>query len=214
MRGEVSTPQNPGNSLLMRWIADHMNYPHSDHCLIWPFGRSRGYGSLGRNGKAIKAHRYICELRHGPPPTPQHHAAHSCNRGHDGCVNPNHLRWKTPSENFKEAKPHRKLKLLPEQAREIRDLKGLELETVTAKRFGIAESTVRNIQAGRIWQEGIRRGRAFRDAEIQHIRCMQGKTSAPKLAGEYDVSANVIYRIWNRLTWGFVPEVSAPRKDI
>jgi|SRR6185295_19632817 len=205
-RGQSTTPDNPGDSVIMRWIAEHLDYPHDDHCLIWPFGKVRGYGSFGRNGKSIKAHRYICELKNGPPPTPEHHAAHSCNRGHDACVNPNHLRWKTPSENFKEAEPHRKLKLRPEQAREIRDLKGLEHATVTAERFGIAESTVRNIQAGRLWREGERRGRAFRDAEVQHIRSMQGKISGRELAQQYEVSANVIYRIWSRHTWAFVPE--------
>jgi len=208
MKGDSTTPADPGDSIIMKWIRDHLEYPHDDYCLIWPFGKVRGYGSFGRNGKSIKAHRYICELKNGPPPTPEHHAAHSCNRGHDACVNHHHLRWKTPSANFKEAVPHRKLKLLPEQAKEIRDLKGLEHATITAERFGIAEVTVRNIQAGRLWREGVKRGRAFRDAEIRHIRSLQGDVSGPVVAKQYEVSANVIYRIWSRATWGFVPDLA------
>jgi hypothetical protein len=47
---------------------------------------------------------------------------------------------------------------------------------------------------------------AFRDGEVQRIRSLQGEISGPDLAKQYGVSSNVIYRIWNRTTWAFVPE--------
>lgn len=36
-------------------------------------------------------------MAHGPAPTRQHQAAHSCRT--KSCVNPLHLSWKTPPEN-------------------------------------------------------------------------------------------------------------------
>jgi hypothetical protein len=152
-RGQSTTPDNPGDSIIMRWIAEHLNYPHDDHCLIWPFGRVRGYGSFGRNGKSIKAHRYICELKNGPPPTPEYHAAHSCNRGHHGCANPHHLIWKTRSENLLDSSAVlRRFKLNRTKAEEIRSLKGIEQQHITAQRFGVRECTVKDIQSGRTWK--------------------------------------------------------------
>jgi hypothetical protein len=80
------------------WIRAHFDFPHKDWCLIWPFSRSQtGYAMFGED--KIRVHRVMCEHRHGPAPTPEHYAAHSCDRGHEGCVNQWHLNWKTPSEN-------------------------------------------------------------------------------------------------------------------
>jgi hypothetical protein len=45
------------------------------------------------------AHRAMCRLIHGNPPTPKHQAAHSCGNGRRGCVHPGHLRWATDAEN-------------------------------------------------------------------------------------------------------------------
>lgn len=162
-RGFVSTPDNPGNSKLMRWISEHIGY-QGDGCLIWPFSRTRdGYGFLGRAGKAHKVHRYICQWVHGAPPTPKHQAAHSCNNGHNGCVNPRHVRWKTPSENHKEATPHPRYKLNETQVAEIRKLKGAELVQVTAGRYGVTEATIRKIQNGTNWPTGKRSPGGFAD---------------------------------------------------
>ncbi len=81
------------------WLDAHAGY-EGDDCLPWPFGgRDNGYGTMIYDGDHCSAHRKMCELRHGPAPTPRHEAAHSCGKGHEGCVNPNHLSWKTPSEN-------------------------------------------------------------------------------------------------------------------
>jgi hypothetical protein len=69
-------------------------------CITWPHTRlATGYGTLLFEGRQKTAHRIMCRLRHGEPPTPKHEAAHSCGNGHEGCVNPNHLYWATRGEN-------------------------------------------------------------------------------------------------------------------
>jgi hypothetical protein len=58
------------------------------------------------SGHFERATRVMCKLAHGPAPTPKHHAAHSCGKGHEACINPKHLRWATPRENAADAKLH------------------------------------------------------------------------------------------------------------
>lgn len=48
----------------------------------------------------------MCILAHGEPPSPEHVAAHSCGQGHEGCVNPGHLRWATVAENIADTLKH------------------------------------------------------------------------------------------------------------
>lgn len=83
-----------------RWLAE-VALPYSgDECLIWPFARQKdGYPVISHEGRAYGAHRRLCELVNGPPPTPQHQAAHGCGKGHLGCITNRHLRWATPAEN-------------------------------------------------------------------------------------------------------------------
>lgn len=88
------------------WLVAHKDYA-GDDCLTWPFSRvQQGYGNFGHLGMVQYAHRFMCELAHGPAPTPQHQACHSCGRGHEGCVNPRHLEWKTPRENQLDRRRH------------------------------------------------------------------------------------------------------------
>lgn len=82
------------------WLLAHVAH-EGDECLIWPFGGNwNGYGHLKWGERIIKAHRVMCICAHGEPPTPKHVAAHSCKNGQQGCVNPRHLSWKTPSDNL------------------------------------------------------------------------------------------------------------------
>lgn len=77
----------------------------SDKCLEWPFNTAGGYGLISYNGsKGILVHRYVLEKVSGPPPEEWYHAAHNC--GNKLCVNPNHLRWATPSENMQDKWKH------------------------------------------------------------------------------------------------------------
>lgn len=209
-RGVITTPDNPGDSKVMLWIRDVALPYDREECLIWPFGRLRdGYGNIGRDGKAQRAHRYICEYVKGPPPTPEHHAAHSCGRGDDGCVSPVHLSWKTPSENFKEGERHPRRKLTPAHVVAIRALTGLQLVQETAATFGVTECTIRKIQSGKLWSGSSRSGYPFTDADIYMIRAAKGARCQPDLAERFGVSTSAIYRIQQRKTYRHVPEAAA-----
>lgn len=91
---------NNGDGEGIRWLKAHVAYEGND-CLPWPFSKDGrvGRGRLGYKGKLYWAHRLMCILAHGEPPTPKHQAAHSCGKGHYACCNPRHLSWKTNSEN-------------------------------------------------------------------------------------------------------------------
>src|SRR3569833_517171 len=90
---------NKGKGRGITWLREHVNYDGPE-CLIWPWTRDgQGRGAVGIDGKLLRAHRVMCELVHGPAPTQEHHAAHSCGNGHNACVHPMHLSWKTKEEN-------------------------------------------------------------------------------------------------------------------
>lgn len=141
-----------------RWLREHVGY-QKDWCLIWPFacGQS-GYGQFWSEGKVHRAHRYMCQARHGRPPTPKHQAAHSC--GNTKCINPNHLSWKTASENQFDRHSHgtfygRRERLTLKQAADIRAAKGAEPTTITANRHSVTEANIRQIQAGKTWKRSL-----------------------------------------------------------
>jgi hypothetical protein len=133
----------------------------SDDCLIWPFGKSRdGYGMVLIDGKKVVASRYVCERAHGAPPTPEHEAAHSCGKGHLGCIAAGHLDWKTRADNQADRLLHGThsrgersygAKLTEADVREINKLKGVERQRKLAARFGVSPATVSHIHNGRIW---------------------------------------------------------------
>jgi hypothetical protein len=91
---------NKGNGAAVKWLRDRATY-NGDGCLIFPFSRNpqKGYGMFGNNGELLYAHRFMCELANGPPPTRKHQTLHSCGNGHGGCVHPQHLSWGTNSDN-------------------------------------------------------------------------------------------------------------------
>lgn len=146
------TPSTKGKGKGATWIKAHVS--HQDpQCLRWPFSydRAHGRGRLGYLGKIWWAHRLMCLLAHGEPPTPKHQATHSCGNGHMGCVNPRHLEWKTNSENQLERTAHgspvgqrfgNRTPLTPAQVQEIRLLKGLMTQFKIADRFGIKRGVV------------------------------------------------------------------------
>jgi HNH endonuclease len=147
---------NKGDGMTIQFIRQHELYAHKDWCLIWPFSKSRGYGTFRYLGKTYYAHRFMCELAHGHAPSDIHEAAHSC--GDAGCVNPNHLSWKTPSANGLDCRKHgthvrSRLgsggKITPEQAETIRSLKGVKKLWELADEYGVSESTISNIWVGR-----------------------------------------------------------------
>jgi hypothetical protein len=71
------------------WLKEHIGYD-GDECLTWPYSldKKTGHGSVNVNRKIEDPSRLMCAFAHGEPPTPRHEAAHSCGKGHKGCVNP------------------------------------------------------------------------------------------------------------------------------
>lgn len=150
---------SPGEPL--RWIYEQALFYESDECLTWPFERTRhGYGSIKHNGKKRVASRVMCEVVHGPQPTPEHEACHSCGRGHEGCMAPRHLRWGTRTENVQDAKLHGTwnhgetvpaAKLTECQIKEIRGLKGIAPQRELGNRYGVGQGTISRIVNRKRW---------------------------------------------------------------
>ena len=66
-------------------------------CVIWTGATSRGgYGQLWSGGRIVPAHRYAYEREHGPVPDGMV-IDHTC--WERSCVNPEHLRLATRSQN-------------------------------------------------------------------------------------------------------------------
>lgn len=166
LKGQVSSPSNPCGSKLMLWIRDVALPYQGDDCLTWPFARNpTGYGATFRAGRTVYIHRIICEEVNGPPPEPRYQASHSCGSGHLGCVNPKHLRWKTPGENQAEGPAHPRYKLTPRVATAIRHLKEKMKPHEIAECFGVTEATVRKVLAFKTWKYGVRDVGQFKQPE-------------------------------------------------
>lgn len=147
---------------LAAWLRQHSAYA-GDDCLIWPFGRrSSGYGMATVDGVKISAHRHMCILAHGRPPTPDHQAAHSCGNGHLGCVNPRHLSWKTRLANKADELLHgtrnrgercgsarlSRVQVLAIRARHDADRVS---NVALATEYGVSDATIRDVVARRTW---------------------------------------------------------------
>jgi hypothetical protein len=155
-----------------------MDYPHEDWCLLWPFARDKhGRGLMSAEGIHYWAHRYMCKLVKGDPPTPEHTAAHSCGNGHEGCINPHHLAWKTQAENLEDCRKHgtivrtlqgNKGRLLPMQVREIRDARGYQTQGQLAAKYGVSEGTISDIWHRRTYRDGSKINH-WRPEEDEHL---------------------------------------------
>lgn len=133
------------------WLREHIGYS-GDGCLTWPFARDvYGYGLFGYEGKVQAAHRIMCKLVHGEPPTPDHVASHDCGNGHLGCVHPKHLLWKTRSEDCVDRARHGRFKmpsngapkLSPAQIIEIKELHETVKLYKLAEKYGVSRQTIR-----------------------------------------------------------------------
>ena len=91
----------------INWIFKNKDFA-GDACIVWPFAIAEsGYPAcVSWNGGQTGAHRVMCEMRNGKPSTSDHQAAHSCGKGKNGCINPNHLRWATAKENHADSIIH------------------------------------------------------------------------------------------------------------
>ena len=142
------------------WALAHKDHT-SDECLIWPFHIGKdGYGRIHypNGGQLTTAARFMCLLAHGKPPTPKHETAHSCGKGNEGCVNPKHLYWATPTENQADRVTHGtsnrgaqqwNAKLTEEDVLKIRASKKTRAELAT--HYGVTVSTIKDIILRRRW---------------------------------------------------------------
>lgn len=133
-----------------------------DECVVWPYMRNNmGYAMIN-NGDGTKSlvSRVVCGQRNGPPPTPEHQAAHSCGKGHDGCVAPWHLSWKTQKENRADTKLHgthlfgsmlKTSKLSEIDVFLIKSLLGVAPQSYLSKTFGVTQSAISKIKRGGLW---------------------------------------------------------------
>lgn len=197
-----------GDSLPKQWVRAHLDYAHDGWCLIWPFSRTTNdFPSIGK--PAVRVHRLMCEYRNGPAPTAAHQAAHSCGRGHDACVNPMHLRWRTNSENqlerYQHSGPTQRAKLTPDQVDEIRALKGRATTADIAKQFGVTENNIDLIHAGKTWKNTsslVRR--VFTADEVRLIRSASRTITTAQFAAQFDVSPRTIQHIREGSTYKWV----------
>jgi hypothetical protein len=148
---------------LKDWLLKHVTY-EGDECLIWPFARDNkeeGYGRMWWNGHHARAHRIMCELAHGKPPSRKHEAAHDCGRGRFGCVNPRHLGWKTAKQNSGDrilhgtqvrGSTHKLAKLTEGDIPEILGkLSAGESYNAIARGLGVSAAAIRSIAKGESW---------------------------------------------------------------
>lgn len=147
----------------------------SGDCWLWTAAVDRkGYGrfSVGgqrdaqgnrRNGM-VGAHRFSCELEHGPIGDTRLWVLHRCDT--PACVRPNHLFLGTPLDNVRDmdgkgrringqlrGTAHPNSVLTERAVREIFALyrAGGVTQAALAKKFGVCLSTVNHLFTGRLW---------------------------------------------------------------
>jgi len=179
------------------WIMQQLDH-QGDNCLLWPFCCcTPGYGSFTHKKTHYLAHRFMCEKTHGPAPE-GYHAAHSC--GNRRCVNPRHLSWKSPSANQLDRRQHgtamiQQNKLTKLQARQIRQLKGIETTPETAAKYGVTESNVRHIQDGKTWRDDRKIPPLLTREQVLAIREIGWAKSLSEISAMLGVSVNVVNRV-------------------
>ncbi|WP_367944889.1 helix-turn-helix domain-containing protein [Aquamicrobium sp.] len=154
--------------------------PHEDQCIAWPYGRTpNGYGRVIVDGRKQVASRVVCELAHGRAPSPEYEAAHSCGKGHLGCVNPKHLRWATQEENRADM-------ILHGTAREPK--KRVRKRATGKRRVGAMVFTAR-----------------FSEDDVRQIRAMhESGMGARRIGRSFGCDPTTVARVFRRETWKHV----------
>lgn len=141
------------------WLLAQALY-EGDDCLIWPFFRDPhcGRGKVQFEGRLQWANRAMCILVHGQPPSLEYQAAHNCGKGHEGCITPKHLEWKTHAANQRDRRKHGTYSngrgpcsLSPEQVAEIRLLEGIKTQVEIGELYGVHFTSIGKIFRGETW---------------------------------------------------------------
>lgn len=158
--GDPSIKLRTSQGEAARWLDEHRIYS-GDECLEWPFVKDRkGYGLATLDGVQRTASNVMCRLANGEPPSEKHECAHTCGKGHKGCVNPNHLRWATRKENHHDKIHHGTTnrgsrnstsKLKESEVKEIRKLKGINTCFELAEIYSVTTSTISAIWTRKRW---------------------------------------------------------------
>lgn len=162
----MSNPVTKGRGKGIEFLRSLIGHK-GDDCIPWPMARNpNGRGYVGFNGGHPKlAHRVMCELAHGPAPEGKPEAAHTCGKGHEGCVNPNHLEWKSKAENQQDKRRHgtnkngkdgpgTRWKLTPEKVSEIRAWGDKITQPMLALMYGTSWQNIGMILRGKSWKTG------------------------------------------------------------
>lgn len=155
-------PPHAPRGAALREIARAIAEAVPAECWKWPLSGDKGYGQVVIKKKRFTAHRLVCERVHGPAPTAKHEAAHTCGKGHEGCVNPHHLVWKTHKENEADKHLHGTVqrgerngasKLTENSIREIkaRYAAGGISQEALGKQYGVGQAQVARILSGQRW---------------------------------------------------------------
>lgn len=130
-------------------------------CLFWKYGKNTyGYPMLNIDGEQKYVSRLVCEEENGPPPSDNLDAAHSCGKGHLGCVARKHLRWATRGGNLSDKVMHGTssrgersnfAKLSEQNVQEIRGLIGSTTQKKIAAMYGVDQSTISDISRQKSW---------------------------------------------------------------
>lgn len=130
-------------------------------CLKWQGVTSRGYGKISYRGRLHRAHRLFYELMVGPIPAGLE-LMHVCDNPR--CINPNHLRAATHSENISDAYAkgrksvaqgpnHPRFRLSAEQVDEA--MLSHEPASALAERMGVSASVIYRLRNGVTWKSRI-----------------------------------------------------------
>ena len=130
-------------------------------CLLWPYATNgRGYprATMFKPKRNVYAHREVCRMAHGEPPTSRHQAAHAVTCTSRACIAGNHLRWATQAENEADKIPQGRTARGENQGRskltraDVRAIRAdPRAQTEIADSYGVHQSHVSAIKLRRVW---------------------------------------------------------------